>query len=122
MKIIMISRSNLLRPEERLFKIFNINERRIIYEKVITNKEFIGRLESGLYTFVDGHIYYGNNVIKIRYDLIEQSGSQYFSEYDICDQYLNIFILNNNEKVKSNTPLECIRSHRFGYIISDKIS
>lgn len=40
---------------------------------MIKNKDLIGRLESGLFTFVDGHIYFGNNVIKIRYDLINQS-------------------------------------------------
>ena len=45
-------------------------ERKIIFEKVIYDKKLIGRLESGLYTLADGHIYFSNNVIKVRYDLI----------------------------------------------------
>ena len=38
---------------------------------MIQNREIIGRLKSNLYNFVEGHIYYGNKVIKIRYDLLE---------------------------------------------------
>lgn len=33
----------------------------------------IGRLKSNLYNFVEGHIYFINWVIKIRYDLIDKS-------------------------------------------------
>lgn len=40
------------------------------FQLMINDEELIGRLLSGLYTFVDGHIYYNNNVIKIRYDLL----------------------------------------------------
>jgi hypothetical protein len=29
-------------------------------------------LKTNLYNFVEGHIYYGNNVVKIRYDLIDE--------------------------------------------------
>ena len=74
-KLLMISKSKMLRPDERIFKILNITDQKIVFKKIITNIEFIGRLESGLYTFVDGHIYYNNNVIKIRYDLIFKADS-----------------------------------------------
>ena len=36
----------------------------------VTSAEIIGRLKSNLYNFVGGHIYYGNNVIKVRYDIL----------------------------------------------------
>lgn len=42
---------------------------------MIKNKPLIGRLASGMYTFVDGHIYYNNNVIKIRYDIVQHINS-----------------------------------------------
>ena len=48
-----------------------MKERKILFEKIIYNKQLIGRLESGLYTLADGHIYHSNNVIKVRYDLID---------------------------------------------------
>ena len=47
----------------------------IEYEAELHFKLLIGRLLSGLYTFVDGHIYYNNNVIKIRYDVIDSHNS-----------------------------------------------
>jgi hypothetical protein len=40
---------------------------------LIKNKEIIGRLKSNLYNFVEGHIYFRNKVIKIRYDLLERN-------------------------------------------------
>ena len=43
----------------------------MVFESDIQYKPLIGRMLSGMYTFVDGHIYYNNNVIKIRYDLID---------------------------------------------------
>ena len=53
---------------------------KICYETLISYGPLIGRLESGTNTFVDGHIYYNTNVIKIRYDLIDSSTSDKYSE------------------------------------------
>jgi len=71
----------------------------MIFSTVIKFVPLIGKLESGLYTFVDGHIYYNNNVIKIRYDLIDQeieSGlgegdKSKYKENEIFDYYFDIF-------------------------------
>ena len=54
-----------------MFKIFDLENQTIMYENDLRFPELIGRLKSGLYAFVGGHIYYNNNVIKIRYDLLE---------------------------------------------------
>jgi len=42
----------------------------MIYECNVKNPDLLGRLKSGLFDVVDGHIYFNNNVIKIRYELI----------------------------------------------------
>lgn len=52
------------------FKIFDLAKGEIEFAIELLDEELIGRLISGLYTFVDGHIYFNNNVIKIRYDLL----------------------------------------------------
>jgi len=80
----------------------------------------LGRLLSGLYTFVDGHIYYNNNVIKIRYDLIESFDSHRYKENEVFDYYFDIFELTAGKVVRSNTPLDSHQNHRFGYIITDR--
>jgi len=79
----------------------------------------VGRLRSGLYTFVDGHIYFNNDVIKIRYDLIESENNQMYKENEIFDYYFDIIILGEHEKVRSNTPLDSIQSHRFAFVTYD---
>ena len=48
---------------------------KVIYELTIDNPILTGRLRSGLFEVVDGHIYFNNNVIKIRYDLITSNKS-----------------------------------------------
>ena len=52
-------------------KLFDLNKNIQVFEIELTNKYFIGRLISGLCTLIDGHIYFNNNLIKIRYDLID---------------------------------------------------
>ena len=93
---------------------------KIEFELLISYKPLIGRLESGQYTFVDGHIYYSNHVIKIRYDLIQSQQAEKYTEMQIFDFYDNIFQLEKNESVKASTPLDSYRSHRFGYVITSK--
>ena len=57
-------------------RLFDLYEMKTITEIVIKDKEHIGRFESGLYTFVDGHIYFGNNCFKMRYDLLKDIESK----------------------------------------------
>jgi hypothetical protein len=60
---------------DKFISIYDIDSRVMIYSKQTQDMELIGRLKSNLYTFLDGHIYYGNKVIKIRYDLINKNMS-----------------------------------------------
>ena len=54
-------------------------------------------MESGLYTLADGHIYFSNNVIKIRYDLINSYQASRYTDDEIFDFYSNIFRLKETE-------------------------
>lgn len=102
-----------------MFKIFDLETKDIIYETNLENNNLIGRLKTGLFTLVNGYMYYSNNVIKIRYDLLETNKNIQFKESQMFDIYLNCFKLEPGEKVKANTPLNDIKYHRFVYIISD---
>jgi len=62
-----------------------------MFQNKVYNKELIGRLTSMLYSFVDGHIYYNNNVIKIRYDLLESKTNQRnYGEAEIFNYFDNL--------------------------------
>ena len=75
------------------FKIFDLNANEFIYESKIDYEPLIGRLKSGTFTFIKGHIYYKNNVIKIRYDQIDKSGVKELKEDQLFDYYENILSL-----------------------------
>lgn len=58
-----------------------------------------------LYQLVDGHMYYNNQVIKIRYDLLRsQRISRDYEENEVFDFYDNILNLGPNEKVLTKMP------------------
>ena len=48
-------------------------------------------------------------MIKLRYDIIEKYGGGSLEEKDIFNTYDCIFDLKDQEKVKSNTPIDSIR-------------
>ena len=92
------------------FKMYDFQSNSIIYEAQITDKLLIGRLKSGLFTFADGHIYFNNNAIKIRYDLILAGNNQRLNENEIFDYYSEVIsnLGDGRQKVKSETPLDSI--------------
>ena len=53
---------------DKYLSIYCLKLEKIILNMLVESPELIGRLKSNLYNFVGGHIYYNNNVIKIRYD------------------------------------------------------
>ena len=53
-----------------------------------------------IFTFVDGHIYYNNSVIKIRYDILKSNKKQNIdNEYQVFDYYVDILQLDNEDEI-----------------------
>jgi len=102
---------------DRKVTIYDLSRRKILHEVMIENKELVGRLESGIYEFIHGHIYYNNNVIKVRYDLFDQPNSSNFQENEIFDFYFNILPIAEGEKVQADCPFDSKSLHRMLYII-----
>lgn len=51
------------------------NPENIILECEICEPQMKGILLSGDFSLIDGHIYYNNNIIKVRYDLMKIYGN-----------------------------------------------
>ena len=71
---------------EKFINVFCLSSERIIASIKIGNEELIGRMKSNFYQFVGGHIYFNNQVFKIRYDLMSDgldfNEDKIFSKYD----------------------------------------
>ena len=65
-----------------------------------------GILKSNIYTLVDGHMYYNNNVFKIRYDLINDDTLRNLTNEEVFNSYENILDLKNDQQIKMDTPLD----------------
>jgi hypothetical protein len=101
-------------------KIFDCELNKTVFEVVLTFETLIGRLKSGLYQLNKGHIYYNNSFIKMRLDLIKSPKSYKYRENEFFDFYSNIFDLGPTIQIRSGTPLDSIRYHRFVYLTRDK--
>jgi hypothetical protein len=67
-----------------------------------------GILKSGHYTLTDGHMYFRNQVIKMRYEMMPESSVSGFTIEEIFNRYPEILELNENDRVKSKSPLNSI--------------
>ena len=108
--------------KKNIVKILDYGNNKIIYENEVKDPGLVGRLKTGLYTLSNGHMYFNNNCIKIRYDILESmaSHSNLLKEHEVFDQYLNCFTLKPTEKIRAGTPLDSQKNHRFVYIKRDK--
>ena len=90
--IILTGKKNHRGKREKFIQIFDVNGQKTLYKIKVTDKTLIGRLKTNLYNFVEGHIYFGNSVIKIRYDLIDeyQKTGRYIPENQLFDIYTDV--------------------------------
>ena len=72
----------------------------------IKNSALEGILKSNIYTLVDGHMYYNNNVFKIRYDLIYDDTLRNLTNEEVFNSYENILELKNDQQIKMDTPVD----------------
>jgi len=100
----------------RTFKLFNCKTSKIMASFKVTDEEILGRFKSGLYTLVDGHFYFGNSVIKVRYDVLEKDLTTTVTEANLFDKYSNLLDLHSSETVQTKNPLLCIDSRRVLYL------
>ena len=67
----------------------------IMYFQKTKDEKLIGRIKSRLFILVHGCIYYKNKVIKVRYDLLEQSDGSDLKEEQVFDKYIDVVKLAN---------------------------
>lgn len=69
--IVLSGIKNAKDRRDKFVTLYDLEKERIMVRVEVKSPEIIGRLKSNLYNFVGGHIYYGNNVIKVRYDILK---------------------------------------------------
>jgi hypothetical protein len=98
--------------------IYDVEMEKLILQIRVKNREIIGRLKSNMYNFTEGHIYYGNKVIKIRYDLLEGQTKVKLNEEQVFDHYDNILLMKDeSDYVQSATPLQTCLYNKLAYLI-----
>ena len=106
---------------DKFITFFDIDKSKKVTSLIVTNMEIIGRLKSNLYSFIDGHIYYNNKVIKVRYDLIENNNQGELGQDLMFDHYADVITLESkSDYVSSGTPLKTCLYNRLAYIIMNQ--
>jgi hypothetical protein len=101
-------------------KLFDITENKAFFDVELTIDSLIGRLKSGLCRINNGHIYFNNNLIKMRLDLINSPKSHKYKDQELFDFYYGMFNLDKDTIVRSGTPIDSFRYHRFVFITRDE--
>ena len=50
------------------FKVYCLNKQEVLMNFLVDDRDIIGRFVSKMFTLINGHYYFNNNVYKIRYD------------------------------------------------------
>lgn len=106
----------------KVFKLYNLKGFKLLFEIKICCKNILSILNRDNLKIANGHIYYGNNVLKIRYDLIENIDVSQYSISNMFDFYKNIIDLDQGKRILSMSPKDSQKSHKFCYIISDPVN
>ena len=86
----------------------------------VGDPHILGRIKSGLFRLVDGHFYFGNEVFKIRYDLLENQNGKHYVEHHIFDKYDSLLDLDYKEAILCKCPLLSHDHHRMVYLSSNQ--
>jgi hypothetical protein len=104
--IILSGIKNSKDKRDKFVTIFDIDTEQILVRIKIQSREIIGRLKSNLYNFTEGHIYYNNKVIKVRYDLLETFKGGEILEHQLFDHYSDVIKLkSSSDVIQCDTPL-----------------
>lgn len=105
--LVLLMKALQTKKAKKRVKILDLDtdENKQILNIKVNNKELIGRLKSSLFFLVNGHMYYNNCIIKIRYDLLRNSTVREWKESEIFDYYEDNINLETNERVLANMPV-----------------
>ena len=81
-----------------LFKMVDCHKNSTLVKFVVGDKDIIGRIKCGLFKLINGHLYFTNKVLKIRYDLLI-GDSTHLNEYHIFDMYEDLLDLQYKEQI-----------------------
>jgi hypothetical protein len=65
-------------------------------------------------------MYFNNDIIKVRYDLLELKNNKEYEEDQIFDYYQNIFNLETNEAFYTKMPICSLLYHRMVYVTKNR--
>jgi hypothetical protein len=96
--ILIMMRGSIKKGQrQKYIKIYDKENDRVMWNGKVNNTELIGRLKSLFYELIDGHLYYNNKVIKIRYDLLQKNNIKELNEEEVFDYFENVFDLDSGD-------------------------
>jgi hypothetical protein len=102
---------------QKYVKIYDKENENTLWNAKVHNNELIGRLKTQFYQFIQGHIYFNNKVIKIRYDLLNKKNIKDLSDFEVFDFYDNLFNMTQGDQFLTDMPIEMATYHRLLYLL-----
>lgn len=106
----------------RQLRIIDLSTQKCIFKNEMTAQmsQVTGRMKSGDFVLHNGHMYFDNTVVKIRYDLIQKGifgAHEPLTDEQVFDIYDKILDLEHDESIMISYPYQGWRSHKIIYVI-----
>lgn len=107
-------------PNHKKLIVYDLTKEKRIGVSWVNDPDIIGRILSGLYTLMDGHMYFDNSVYKIRYDTMINTKSDNIKQEHFIDKYTDILDLKKGEKVQQKMPKLSLNCHKQIYLVANQ--
>ena len=112
-------KSNNKMNKIKLLRIIDLDSNQCVFKNEFTMNEVYGRMKANTFVLDNGHMYFNNCVVKIRYDLISKGIDQEgpLRDEDILDTYNEILELEHDESIMISFPYLGWRSNKIIYLV-----
>jgi hypothetical protein len=122
--LIILSKIKVTKGKNKIkwLRIIDLQTKMCIYKNEFQKKDVIGRFKLRSFVLSNGHMYFDNTVVKIRYDLIKRVDGPSLRADEIFDVYHNALELDPIESVMLSYPYISMNSHKLIYLTHQKFS
>lgn len=120
-KMIVLYNVEIFNGWQKKVLVYDLVLRKRIGVAIMQDPELINRFICRQFTLMDGHMYFDNQVLKVRYDSMMHTKSDFIGENNFIDKYINILDMKRGEKVFAQMPVTSMSCHKQIYLISNQV-
>lgn len=104
--------------DDEQIRFYDLENYQLLLTSRETDHELFGRVKSRDFILLDGHLYFNNSIIKLRYDILRSQANSKLS--DIASIYNKVLDLEEGEMVNNRMPIISDKYHKLVYMTKNQ--